>query len=599
MKLEAKFEREVIDLSGFWHFKVDPEQRGEREEWYKASTFDWDKLYVPASWNEQSTEYTWYMGKAWYSRGFWVPKDWEDKLILIGFEGVNYRAKVWVNGQFLGEHEGGFTPFAFRTGHILNFGGENRVVVLVDDTLSTKTIPPGEGMNRTYFDFFHYGGIHRDVYLRSVPKLHIRDVTIRTGIKGGDGVVDVEAVVLNEEEKGASCDLVLQVLDEGMVVSEKTVKFTIAAHAEKSVKDRLIVKGAKFWSVGSPHLYLMRKKLTVGGSVKDALDTRFGIRTVKVERGRILLNGRPVFLKGFGRHEDFPILGKALTGAILRKDYGLMKEVGANSFRTSHYPYSRTHLDLADENGFLVILELPTVGIRTTVDLPWVTQKLRLGKGLDRLDDPEMIEKAKKMLREMINRDKNRPSVIMYSLFNEPSSDREDFRVFLKELRTETEKLDPTRPITFTSHTHLEDKALDLVDVLCHNFYFGWYQQCGNLEEAEKVLDETLEQLHRKYPEKPIIVSEFGADAVAGFHADPPEMWSEEYQAELIKTYWRVLTSKEYVVGGHIWNFADFRVGQSPRRTMLNRKGIFTRTRDPKLAVGVVKKLFTETPTYP
>ena len=156
------------------------------------------------------------------------------------------------------------------------------------------------------------------------------------------------------------------------------------------------------------------------------------------------------------------------------------------------------------------------------------------------------------MTREMILRDKNRPSVIMYSLFNEPASNREEFRTILKEAK----------------------------------------------EEAKKTLSETLDEIHKRFPDKPIIVTEFGAGAIAGVHKHPPEMWSEEYQAELIKTYWKVFLSKDYVAGGHIWNFADFRVGQSPGRTTLNRKGIFTRTRDPKLSVRVVKELFENTPTY-
>jgi len=584
MKTEFRFEREILDLSGFWRFRIDPENKGEKEKWYDLSCFsEWDKLYAPACWNEQSSEYMWYMGVAWYEREFYVPRDWSGKLVFVVFEGVNYKAKVWVNGVFLGEHEGGFTPFAFRAENCLNFGGDNRIVVMVDNTLTKKTIPPGEGMNQTYFDFFHYGGIHREVYLLSVSKLHIKDVTVRTDIRGKDGIVHIDVEVLNEKDAECSCKLILQVLDEKEVAAEKDLTFIMPSRSKRTERSQIIIKDAKFWSPESPHLYTLRASLSCNGRVEDAVDTRFGVRTVKVENGKILLNGRPVFLKGTARHEDFPVLGKTLHGAVLRKDFGLMREIGANSFRTSHYPYSKSHLDLADEYGFLVILELPTVGIT---------------KKIGRLDDPEMIDKAKRMLREMINRDKNRPSVIMYSLFNEPSSDMEEFRTFLKELKEEAKKLDPTRPITFASCKHLEDKALDMVDVICLNFYFGWYSQCGNLAEAEKLLDETLEKIHERYPDKPIIITEFGAGAIAGLHKDPPEMWSEEYQAELIKTYWKVFLSKEYVSGGHIWNFADFRVKQSPRRTTVNRKGIFTRTREPKLAVRVVKDLFTKTPTY-
>jgi beta-glucuronidase len=354
-------------------------------------------------------------------------------------------------------------------------------------------------------------------------------------------------------------------------------------HIPKSLYQKITLKAAKFWSPESPNLYTLRVSIILDEQEIDRKDVRFGIRTVKVENGKILLNGRPVFLKGCARHEDFPVLGKAVHGAVLRKDYGLMRELGCNSFRTTHYPYSRSNLDLADEYGFLVILETPAVGFR---------------KAIGRFDDPEIIEKVKRVTQETIKRDRNRPSVIMYSLFNEPDSEQEDFRILLQEAKNEANKTDPTRPVTFVSDRPLNDLSLDIVDVLCHNFYFGWYTLYGDLAAAEKRLSETLDEIHKKFPDKPIIVTEFGADAIDGVHKDPPEMWSEEYQAELIKTYWKVFLSKDYVVGGHIWNFADFRVGQSPGRTTLNRKGIFTRTRDPKASVKVVKELFTNTPTY-
>ncbi|MEM2821829.1 MAG: glycoside hydrolase family 2 TIM barrel-domain containing protein [Thermoproteota archaeon] len=580
----SRFERELIDLSGFWYFKTDPEGRGEVEKWFeKEQLKDWDRLYVPCPWNEQDSAYTWYMGKAWYSRDFYIPKDWNEKAVSIFFEGVNYRTKVWVNEIFLGEHEGGFTPFCFRIEDKLKFGYDNRVFVMVDNTLTKKTIPPGEGMNRTYFDFFHYGGIYREVYLLSTSKLYVNDVTLRTDVDGEKGIVNASVNVVNETAETRSCQLILRVTDLNELVNESIESLVLEPSSNRTVEKRIIVENAKLWCPEDPHLYKFAVTITDGGSDIDVFETRFGIRTVRIENGRILLNGRPIFLKGFGRHEDFPILGKTLNGAILRKDFGLMKDLGCNSFRTSHYPYSKTHMDLADEYGFLVILEMPTVGL-------W--------QGVEKLDDPEIIEKVKKMIREAIQRDKNRPSVIMYSLFNEPDSCREEFRTLLKEAIEEARRNDPTRPVTFASCMHLEDKALDMVDVLCFNFYYGWYTLCGDLEAASRTLDKVLDELHEKHPDKPIVVTEFGADAIAGVHRDPPEMWSEEYQAELIKTYWDIILSKKYVVGGHIWNFADFRVGQSPGRTTLNRKGVFTRTRDPKLSAKIVKELFRNTPTY-
>jgi beta-glucuronidase len=584
MKMNIENGREMVDLSGFWHFKVDPQRRGEEEKWFEQTSYNgWDKIYAPASWNEQSSEYMWYMGAAWYAREFFTPANWNDKIVLVGFEGVNYKAKVWINGVFVGEHEGGFTPFAFRAEKALKLGDNNVVTVMVDDTLSKKTVPPGEGMNQAYFDFFQYGGIFREVYLLVVSKIHIKDVWVKTGIKESDGILDIDIEAFSDFEKERFCKVTLKIYDGNELAIESRVSYMASPHISKILYQKITLKSAKFWSPESPHLYTLRTSILFEDQELDRKDTRFGIRTIKVENGKILLNGRPVFLKGCARHEDFPILGKAVHGAVLRKDYGLMRELGCNSFRTSHYPYSKSHLDLADEYGFLVILEMPTPGFR---------------RPIERFDDPEIVEKVKHTILEAIKRDRNRPSVIMYSLFNEPDSEYEDFRVLLHEAIDTAKKTDSTRPITFVTHKHLSDISLDLVDVLCHNFYYGWYTLSGDLAAAEKRLSETLDEIHQKFPDRPMIVTEFGADAIDGIHKDPPEMWSEEYQAELIKTYWKVLLSKDYVVGGHIWNFADFRVGQSPGRTTLNRKGIFTRTRDPKASVKTVKELFTNTPTY-
>ncbi|MCS7120007.1 MAG: glycoside hydrolase family 2 TIM barrel-domain containing protein [Nitrososphaerota archaeon] len=582
--------REILDLSGFWRFRIDPEGVGEREEWFNCSTSlrSWDKLYVPANWNEQCSKYTWYMGTVWYAKDFFVPKDWVESAVTLCFEGVNYKAKVWVNGSYLGEHEGGFTSFSFRVEKFLRFGGMNRTVIMVDNTLSRKTIPPGENMNRTYFDFFHYGGIYREVFLSTYPKIHVSDVTIKTDIQGEDGIVNVDAKITNELDRPYDGTLKAQIIFEDEIVCENTQPLIIQPFSEVIEKLEFRVREARFWDVRAPNLYNLRILLLRDEEIVDEASERFGIRTVKVENTKILLNGKPVFLKGFGRHEDFPILGKALNGAILRRDFDLMVALGANSFRTTHYPYSRTHLDLADENGFLVILEIPTVGIFKSET-----------KGVERLDDPELIEKAKRMLKEAIQRDKNRPSVIMYSLFNEPSSDKPEFLVFLRELVEEARRLDSSRPVTFVSNrVENAEGVLDLIDVICQNIYYGWYFNFGDLETSRRLLKETLETLHAKQPNKPIIVTEFGAEAIAGLHSDPPEMWTEEYQAEFIRTYWEVLTSTDYVAGGHIWNFADFRTPQGVLRTILNRKGIFTRTREPKYSTKVVKELFTKTPDH-
>jgi len=242
------FERETIDLSGFWYFKTDPKGKGEAERWFEEERLTgWDRLYVPCPWNEQDSAYTWYIGTAWYSRSFYIPKDWNGKAVSMFFEGVNYRAKVWVNKTLLGEHEGGFTPFCFRIEDKLGFGCDNRVFVMVDNTLTKKTIPPGEGMNRTYFDFFHYGGIYREAYLVATSKTYVNDVTLKTDIEDRRGIVNASVSVVNETDESRSYQLILKVFDSDEALIEDSETIFLEASSSKIVEKKIVIDNAKLW----------------------------------------------------------------------------------------------------------------------------------------------------------------------------------------------------------------------------------------------------------------------------------------------------------------------------------------------------------------
>ena len=557
--------RPRLNLDGVWWFKLDPEDVGENKKWFEGLPSSED-IYVPSSWNEQNPSWESYMGVAWYERRFFVPAEFRKMIPWIVFEGVNYRAKVWVNGAFLGGHEGGFTSFKFNAEGSIRFGEENALVVRVDDELTPHNIPPGESMNKTYFDFFHYGGIHRPVYLEFTKTTFIDDLKVVADHRGHlDVEVEVGGEVLGE--------LAFKLLSPDGV--------EMMSHREE-IKDRRVhvrakARGVKPWSPENPVLYKLRVKIHLGEDLIDWVDEHIGFRTVEVKGGKLLLNGKPVFLKGFGRHEDFPVTGKYVPGAVLIRDFNLMKSLGANSFRTTHYPYSRLHMDLADRYGFLVILEAPLVGLRDV-----------------HFKDEKYLEKAKKVIEEMVREHRNRPSVIMYSVANEPLSSTDNARGFIEELYNHVRQLDPTRPITFASMLHAKDKALGVVDVISLNLYFGWYSHHGNLDAGVKEADETLEEVHKMYPGKPILVTEFGAGAINGLHSDPPEMWSEEYQAEFLRSYIKMFKQKSFLIGFHIWCFADFKTPQSHFRTVLNRKGLFTRIREPKLAAHVIRREYSE-----
>jgi len=415
------------------------------------------------------------------------------------------------------------------------------------------------------FDFFPYAGIHRPVYFFTTPRSYIEDIAVITKIKGSQGVVEYRVTKQGEDAEAVSVHLI-----GGKTKLDQEVKFR-----GDVAEGKLLVGDAIFWCPQNPYLYELIVELRSSGGIIDRYSLPIGIRTIEIKKDKLYLNGKPIFLKGFGKHEDFPIIGKGLNLPLIVKDYSLMKWIGANSFRTSHYPYSEEMMDLADREGFLVIDEIPAVG-------------LFFGK-----DNERRLALCKQYLSELIKRDKNHPSVIIWSVANEPHSTKPEAKGFFKKLYEHTKGLDSSRLVTLVSMLGLKEEALEYFDLICLNRYYGWYTEPGQLDLASQKLEKELEELYKVY-EKPIILSEFGAGAIAGMHNHSSEMFSEEYQAEFIERYCKIIESKPYMAGEHVWCFADFKTAQDPRRVILNRKGVFTRTREPKLAAHLLKRIWTE-----
>lgn len=316
--------------------------------------------------------------------------------------------------------------------------------------------------------------------------------------------------------------------------------------------------------------------------VVDRYRLAVGVRTIEVRGTRLLLNGKPIFLRGFGRHEDFPASGRGQNDPLIVKDLDLMKWTGANSYRTSHYPYSEEEMNLADRMGFLVIDEIPAVSLPFNDSAE--NQAARLAQ-------------CRKQIRELIARDRNHPSVVMWSVSNEAVPPRLDLSAgprpeaadpaslaFLERLIDDAHELDAARPATLVAVMGAPAEWLALPDVLCLNRYWGWYTNPGDIAAGAALLERELDGLAQAHG-KPIVVSELGADTLAGSHSTVPLMWSEECQVALIRAYLDVAARKDYVVGMHVWNFADFATGQSVMRAgSLNHKGVFTRDREPKMA---------------
>lgn len=574
--------REVKDLSGLWRFKADKNNEGYSEKWYEGKLEDSIIMPVPASYNDVTVDASIrdHMGDVWYERTFFVPSAWADRRVVIRVGSATHHACMWVNSQEAASHKGGFLPFEADISGIVNYGAENRLTICVSNILDWSCLPSGEiktfdeyypenyKIQDTYFDFFNYSGIHRPVKLYTTPETYIDGITVTTDIVGADGIINYKIVL-----QGGEMPVKLMLFDEGgRVVAEGAGK-----------EGSLVVPDAKLWQPGRAYLYTLKiNTVNSGGGIGDSYDLPVGIRTVKLEGKRFLINGEPFYFKGFGKHEDSDIRGKGLDEALNVRDFNLLKWIGANSFRTSHYPYSEEIMRLADREGIVVIDEVPAVGMCFWSETNTVFRK-------DRVND-ETLEHHLKMIDEMIKRDKNHPCVVMWSVANEAATNEEAAVPYFTSVVEETRRQDPSRPITIVQTMWPSvDKVSQLVDVICINKYFGWYADHGHMDLIVMQMDRELAGWYEKY-EKPVILAEFGADTIAGFHQLPPVSFSEEFQCDFLGRYFESLDKFDFVIGEHIWAFADFATKQGLTRVIGNRKGLFTRQRQPKAAAFAVKE---------
>ena len=583
--------RSTIDLSGFWRFRTDPGCVGEQEEWYNGCPTDLE-IAVPGSWNEQLEEagLLHYVGAAWYFTEVRLPRGFASQHLELRVGSADYHATVWVNGVRLGENCLGFLPFAFPLPPDLTDTPELLIVIRVDNRLTNETIPQGitsahyeqEGRMReetfppARFDFSPFGGIHRPVTIVATPHRRLERIAVTTAIDGTDGTVDLAF------EATGTRQAVAHVRIEGNGTSVTTSAPLQGGKGSAT----LGIAECRVWCPDDPFLYTVTVSLEEAGEIVDEYTLHTGVREVRIEGDRLLLNGKPLYLQGFGKHEDAFAIGKGLHLPLLVKDFQLMKWIGANSFRTSHYPYAEEWMAFADRKGILVIDEVPAVSL----DFRYVTDKT--------------FEHHREYVRRLIERDSNHPSVIMWALGNEPNLVGENGygdgrgRAYWKKIFTRARELDPSRPMVVPNclRAGIDDPVLEFSDIACINRYYGWYEFPGQLDRAMEVLAAELDQIHEKYG-RPVMMTEFGADTIPGLHSVSDQMFTEEYQESLLSAYIAVLRSKDYTVGEHVWNFADFRTPQNLRRVMLNMKGVFSRTRSPKMAAHALRKIWTSSAT--
>ena len=359
---------------------------------------------------------------------------------------------------------------------------------------------------------------------------------------------------------------------------------TVADIANAELAGEIVIENPTLWEVGIGGLHDFIIQLYKDGKLIDEALERVGIRTVEIKGLEFLVNDKPVYFKGFGRHEDTNILGRYIPEPILIRDYELMKWTGANSFRTSHYPYAEESMILADEMGFMVIDETSAVGLNEWNDAGacWFDA----GLANENTEKEHMHQ-----LKELMSRDKNRACVVMWSVSNEAATGDKKAPAYFEPLINYAKKID-NRPVTMITHVAPEDeKCADMFDMICWNRYEGWYMHSGDISVANKLLGIELDKFYEKY-KKPVMMAEFGVDTIEGIHSLPSRMFSEEFQVEFIEEYIRIMGERKYIIGEHVWNFADFQTNQTTARVNGNRKGVFTRERQPKMIAHALRKIW-------
>lgn len=605
-------ERLTTPLADGWRFIQSDAVSGA-----EAASFDdraWASVTVPHTWNRagyytspgphlntrETIDTT--QGVGWYRLTFTPPATFKDKAAWLQFDAASRTASVWLNGVHLGDHAGGFSRFRLDASKAIKPGQPNLLTVKVDNSRpvaggsTADTLPLGG-------DFFIHGGLYRSVSLVGTDKTHFDMLDFggpgvyarTTQIKDGGAKVAVRARLRNDAPRGARLTLVTRLVDAaGAVAAEARSPVSLKAGAATEIQQDLILARAHLWQgVQDPYLYRLRSELRdAKDRVVDSVDQAYGVREIRIdpEKG-LILNGQPTRLHGVGLHQDHEGKGWAISDADIEKDMAIIREMGANTIRLTHYQHGQAIHDLADKYGLILWDEIPFVSIMTLAN--------------DQIEPtPGLVADAKQQLRELIRQNYNHPSVAVWGIANEvdlrgtPPSFMGAAKIvqrdpipFLKELQTLAKSEDPTRPTTqATCCEGLQPNApevANITDVSGANRYFGWYYTPSD------PLGPALDALRKKRPDKPLSVSEYGAGGAISQHTDDPlggpfdsfgRIQPEEYQAYVHEQNWAILSARSYLWATWLWNSFDFATGNRYEgdAESINTKGLVTYDRQVK-----------------
>lgn len=574
--------RKSICLDGMWNFSPDLFESVIRSRWFDEVKYNregmpipydfdfdhWEEIRVPGSWNIERPEYRLYEGAGLYSKKFSYIKV-PNKKVYLRIGGANYETRIWLNKTYIGRHMGGFTPFMVDITDYLEV--DNRILIFVNNERKVEQIPS------LHYDWFNYGGIHRSVELYEVPKKFIKKFTIKLNkLSDKDDFSKLEYSIWldgvdNKLASGQSVTITipeLNVKEEILISNDKLEACdSFSQNQNRKVSGTLTLNHKlELWTPDTPKLYEL--VLSYG---EDCIREQIGFRTIHKEGSDIYLNGEKIFLKGLCVHEESMNNGRAVSKEEIKQTIMDAKELGCNFLRLTHYPHNEEMARLADALGILLWEEIPVY---------WALE----------FDNPNTLDDAKNQLSELITRDRNRASVIIWSIGNE-NPDSDSRYEFMSELAEVARSLDETRLIAASCLIDVEecvikDRLIEKLDVIGINEYYGWYLR--DFSTLEKILKNS--QIG-----KPIIITETGADAVPCKYSEEHEFYSEEYQADVYKKQFELLLQFDYIRGVTPWILYDY---ASMRRMNLmqrgyNLKGIISKDRShKKKAYYVLKEIY-------
>ncbi len=597
-------DHEILDLAGTWKFQSDPDATGEAGGWYKPGFDDsgWFDHPVPGVWQAQKEEWVEYLGHGWYRRSFEVPAGLAGKFNRLVLDGAGFQTRVWLNGKEVGRHDGNYSRWSLDVSGGLNYGVENQVTVWISNLLSYQGVPPCLKPNHR-LGWWEYSGIARLAIIESSPQVTVCKLATKAEpMPEENGELDVVSLIYNHGTSEARVEVTAKLKSlKGDILAKSAVsELAIPGKGVRAFRWNEDIKGINTWSPDTPQNRYGLVLKVKGAEASERQSHEIGFKKFEVRGTRLFLNGEPYYIRGINRHECEPEGGLHQSDARLAEDIALLKDLHVNHIRGGHYPNDPRWIDVLDRGGITFCEEIPLYQADGGGYEFWRRDKnpQRPGKYRPLLQQTnrEMIANAIQQLVEMIERDRNHACVVMWSLGNENLTFIPSSRGMYKKEIEVARRFDPDRVLTWALlsgfwATSFMEQTADMADVISINQYAGWYW--GDVESAGPLFD----WYHRRFPNKPMLISEFGADASYGKHdeSDSPEKFTEEYQAYILEETWRQIRDRDFVSGGMPWIFADFRCGwYGPMHPIYhwNEKGVLSHARSKKLGYHTLKRIY-------